>query len=141
MRLRQQAEDNAARQQIAVDMQAAGVTVGTLPAVVNLILYQGDDFYLHVNVNPGTPPVDLTSYTAKAEIRSTPGASTVIATFTATIVDSDTVGLHLPAAQADLVSVPAFWDVQVTDVLGAVTTLAYGTVTPTKDVTKGGAIT
>lgn len=119
----------------AAEIDTRATTVGQLPTSVNLTLYQGDDFFLRIVVT-GQPPPDLTLYTAKAEIRVSANTSTVLATFDATIVDAVTVGLHLPADQSKLLTTPAVWDVQVTDPAGIITTLAYGTVTVTREVTR-----
>lgn len=112
---------------------ASATVVGALPTLVNLTLYQGDDFYLRINVT-GTG-VNLTGYTAKADIKSSPGSGAVIATFAATITSSTQVDLHLTAVQAALVPATAAWDVQVTDPTGVITTLAYGSVTSMRQVT------
>lgn len=127
MQLRQQAE-------AAAQVDTRAVSVGELPSVVNLVLYQGDDFFVRITV--GSPVGDLTGYTAKAEIRTTAASNTALATFDATIIDAFTVGLHLPANQSKLVTTAAVWDVQVTDPAGQVTTLAYGTVAVTREVTR-----
>lgn len=114
---------------------ATGVTVGTLPAIINLNIYQGDDFFLDLTIG-STPDIDLTNYTPKAEIRQNPGANLVLATFDATIVDSTTIGLHLPAAQSILLTSNCHWDVQITDPAGLVTTVGRGDVNVTLEVTK-----
>lgn len=118
------------------EVATTATVVGTTPPRVDLTVYQGDDFYLTVTVTQTTPPIDLTTYTPKAEIRAQPGAATVIATFVATIVDPLTVGLHLPHAQSALLAGNASWDLQITDPAGVVTTVAYGSVSVTKDVTR-----
>lgn len=113
----------------------AATVVGQAPTRADLIVYQGDDFDLKVVMAPATPPVDLTTYTAKAQIRSAPGASTILAAFTVTIPDAATILLHLPSAQSQLLTSKAAWDVQITAPGGRVTTLAYGAVMATRQVT------
>ena len=112
-------------------------TITQLPAVVNLVIYQGDDFYLDLTVtDAGGGPADLTGFTATAQVRSTPG-STVdppMATFTCTIA-GDVIHVHLPNSEAAKLNNPAAWDCQIeaTDVI----TLVYGKVTVTLQVTPG----
>lgn len=110
--------------------------LGQLPARVDLMVYQGDDFFVTVAVDDSTTPIDLTTYTAKAEIRSAAGSPTILATFTTTILNALTVGLHLPHAQSELLTSNGAWDVQITDTAGQVTTLAYGSVSVVKQVTR-----
>ncbi len=117
------------------EARTTATVVGVLPARVDLVIYQGDDFFLNVTVDDSVTPIDLTGYIPQAEIRTAPGATTVTATFDATIADSTTVALHLPNDQSMLLTGNAAWDVQITDLAGVVTTLAYGTVTLTKQVT------
>lgn len=117
-------------------LAATAQVVGQLPTRVDLVLYQGDDFFLNVVVDTTVTPIDLSTYTPKAEIRASPGAATVIATFDAVIVDTVTIGLHLPSAESTLIATAASWDVQITDPAGVVTTICYGSVSPTKEVTR-----
>jgi hypothetical protein len=118
------------------ELQAAATTVGSLPVQVNLLFYQGDDFYLRINVTDKLgAPIDLTAYTPKAQIRSSPGSGVIQATFTASIVAPNGVMLHLPSAQSVLVASAAAWDVQITDSAGVITTIAYGSVSCTREVT------
>ena len=120
----------------AADIAARAATVvGSMPAPVNLLLYQGDDFYLELTLS-GSGGIDLTTYVPKAEIRTTVDASSVLATFVSIIADPTTIRLHLPHAQAELLTADAVWDVQITDPAGLVTTVAYGSVTLTKQVTR-----
>ena len=114
----------------------AAQTLGTLPLNVNLVLYRGDDFYLDVTVvdtNGGA--VDLTGFTAQAELRPDTTAGTALASFTETI-SGNVIHLHLPASEALNLLPDTVWDVQLTDATGVVTTLAYGDATTTPDVTR-----
>ena len=112
---------------------AAATNVGTLPTQVNLTLYQGDNFYLRITLSGSN--VDITGYTAKSEIKSSPGAGAAIASFTATVSGPTQLDLALPAAQSVLVPSSASWDVQITDSAGVVTTLAYGSISAMRQVT------
>lgn len=118
-------------------MPTAGQSVGTLPVVVDLVLYRGDDFYLDVTVtDTGGGPFDLTGYTASAQVRvSADTADPPAATFTATIA-ANVIHLHLANVAAAGLPPLGVWDVQITDAAGVVTTLAYGAVTTTPDVTR-----
>lgn len=122
------------RARLERDVRATATVVGAPPALVNLLLYQGDDFYLDIILS-GSGAIDLTSYTPKAEIRPTPGSATLIASFAVTITGATTMRLHLLHAQAELLVGDAAWDVQITDSAGVVTTVAYGSITLTKQVT------
>ena len=115
----------------------APVTIAALPAVVNLALYQGDDFYLDLTVtNPDGSAADLAGVIPSAQIKTAKGATSPLATFDATVdaTLTNVVHLHLPHLEAaQLVAGPAFWDCQIADT--QVTTLAAGTVTVTGEVT------
>ena len=110
--------------------------IGKLPVQASLITYQGDDFYLKVKVDDTAVPIDLTLFTPKAQIRSSPGAADLVATFDITVLDATTLMMHLPSAQSAKVPASAAWDLQITDSAGAVTTLLYGTITAAREVTK-----
>ena len=115
----------------------APATITQLPATVNLVIYQGDDFYLDLTVTDASGgAADLTGFTATAEVRSAPGATTgpPMSTFTCTIA-ANIIHLHLPASEAANLNNPASWDCQIeaTDVI----TLVAGKVTVTLQVTPG----
>ena len=114
-----------------IPIPQATETAGSLPPRIDLALYQGDDFFLIVRCTG----VILTAYTAKSQIRSTPGGPDVLATFTATIPTADEVHLHLASVDATDLPAACAWDVQITDAAGVVTTLCYGNVAVTKEVT------
>jgi hypothetical protein len=110
--------------------------IDRLPAVVNLRLYQGDDFYLDVTVTDADGnPADLSSYTARAQVRSSPpnGTNPPMATFTATIA-GNVVHLHLPASEAVNLANPACWDCEIDG--DDLTTLVYGGVRVSSQVTQ-----
>jgi len=118
-----------------VNLMATSTVIGTAPASIDLQVYQGDDFFLEIDVDDSVVPIDLTNYIAKAEIRSAPGGS-LLATFDPTVVDPTTILLHLTAVQSVKLTKTSSWDVQVTDPAGVVTTLAYGHVTVILEVTQ-----
>jgi hypothetical protein len=122
------------------------VSSSQLPAVKNLEIYQGDTFSLYMRLRmkdanglPGAY-LDLTGQTPKAEIRPTPESSTVNATFTCTldnqIVSPGGITLAL-AASTTLTLANGVWDLQFKDTGGTINTYLRGTVTVTKEVTRG----
>ena len=113
----------------------AAEKVGQLPTNIDLVIYEGDDFHLVLGVAASGVPVDLTGYTAKAQIRSTTESDVVLAEFDCDINLSEVL-LHLTSADATDIAAATVWDVQVTDADGEVTTLAYGRVTATQEVTR-----
>jgi hypothetical protein len=127
----------AAEQMVVEATPRAVTTVGTLPSPVNLVLYQGDDFYLDLLVrDPSGNPVDVDGQIPKADIRLAAGATSVLAAFVATVVDNFTISLHLTSAESTKLTASAVWDVQITDLAGVVTTLAAGSVTVVRQVTQ-----
>lgn len=115
---------------------AANQVVGVLPLAVDLVLYRGDDFFLDVAVvDPTGGAVDLTGYTATAQVRLDTESIDPVASFAAT-VSGNLVHLRLPTAQSALLMGDAVWDVQVADPSGVITTLAAGALTATPDVTR-----
>jgi hypothetical protein len=108
------------------------------PALIDLLIYQGDDFFLDVQVNwPDGTPLDASTMSPMSQIRdSTADVGDVLASFTITL-DTTTLGLmHLRLATADSTALPArcAWDLQLT--LPTVTTLIAGNVTVTREVTR-----
>jgi hypothetical protein len=121
---------------LAVVTAPAGgpVTVSALPQVVNLILVQGDDFYLDLVVtNADGSAADLSTATASAQIRKSATDPTIAAAFTASIT-TNVVHLHLPHAASAPLSSSAVWDCQITT--PDITTIAAGTVTVELEVTR-----
>lgn len=112
-------------------------TVGAIPAAVDLAVYQGDDFGpLTLTVtNPDGSAANLTGATFKAQIRSAPGAATVLASFTISVA---TNVITLTMAATDTLTLPAgaAWDCQMTTSAGKIQTLAAGQVKTTADVSR-----
>lgn len=105
------------------------------PMTTDLHVYAGDDLKLHVAVTDDAgAPIDLTGYTAMAQVRDTTDGATSI-DFTATVAAG---GIDLVMASALTTTLPAkgVWDVQITSATSEVTTLAGGRVTVTPDVTR-----
>ena len=112
-------------------------TVGAIPAAVDLAVYQGDDFGpLTLTVtNPDGSAANLTGATFKAQIRSAPGAATVLASFT-TSVATNVITLTMAATDTLTLPAGAAWDCQMTTSAGKVQTLAAGQVKTTADVSR-----
>lgn len=118
----------------------ASQQIGVLPLGVDLNLYAGDDFYVDLSVtDAGTGgPIDLTGYTPQAQIRTTTESSTVLAEFECTLGES-TVALRLHHDDTAMLPPNAVWDVQIMSgdpVDSRITTLAYGKVKTTAEVTR-----
>jgi len=108
--------------------------LSALPAAVNLLLYKGDDFTMTLTVtNPDGSAASLTGATFKAQIRTAPGAATLLASFT-TSVATNVVTLMLPNASSATLPAACAWDCQMTATAGTITTLAAGTVSVSGDV-------
>ena len=109
-------------------------TITAQPATINLVIYQGDDFYLDLTVTDAVgAAADLTGATASAQVRLTAGAiDPPAATFTATIT-TNVIHLHLPTTESTKLHSSAVWDCQIAT--PDITTLAAGTVTVTAQVT------
>lgn len=115
--------------------RAGPVSISALPAVVNLSLYQGDDFTLLLNVStPTGEPADLSQMTVESHIRPDPAG--VLAGEFEPAVDGPVISLHLPGAVSSGLPLRCVWDAQITDQDDAVTTLAAGTITLTPEVTR-----
>ena len=98
-----------------------------------LSLVRGDTTILPFTISDGTTPINITGYTFKFMLRTAPDAATAIS-FTC-VVTSGTAGIMtatLSAADsANLVKDTAYYyDVQMTDTSGNVTTFISGITQP-----------
>jgi len=110
--------------------------LSALPAAVDLYLYKGDDFSMTLTVtNPDGSAANLTGATFKAQIRSAPGAATVLASFT-TSVATNVITLTMAATDTLTLPAGAAWDCQMTTSAGKIQTLAAGQVKTTADVSR-----
>lgn len=109
-----------------------------MPDKVNLEIYQGDSFAAIVTVyNIDGSVADITGYTAQSQIRSDVADEdpTVEVEITA-LVSSPTVTLNIPkTATVDLAGCYV-WDLQLTSDTGEITTILYGNVKVTQEVTR-----
>lgn len=112
-------------------------TITRLPTQVNLALYKGDDFTFMVSVRDSAgQPVDLTGATARAQIRASIGATSILGTFVPTVdATAGNIWLHLEDTVSANLPAAGVWDVEI-DRDGDIVTLAAGTVSMTSDVTR-----
>lgn len=115
---------------------ATSTTIDARPATTDLYLYAGDDLQLTLTVTDSAgAAMDLTGYTAAAQIRATADAP-LAADFTTTIdTNTNTITLDMDGATTSALPLKGVWDVEITSAAGAVTTLAGGRVAVTADVT------
>lgn len=111
-----------------------------VPATYNITIYQGDDFELPVRLREADTNAyqDLTGRTGRAQIRPSKDSTTILASFTVTILDQTLArGSFLltltPTQTAALPLTGGVWDVELrnadaswvrTPLAGAVTVLA-----------------
>jgi hypothetical protein len=108
-----------------------------LPAVVNLSIYEGDDFWMDITIKDSTgAAVDVSQALPMSQIRPAPDDDTILANLGVT-VDGTTVGLihlHLLSSDSTLLPSSAAWDIQLT--VPWIVTIAGGSVTVTPQVTQ-----
>lgn len=98
------------------------------PAAYNLTIVAGDSFSRSVTLKEqdGTP-IDLTGYSALAQVRASASSDTVLATFTTAIdAPNGAVTLSLDTTQTRALGSGAVWDLQLS--LDASPTTATHTV-------------
>lgn len=109
-----------------------------MPGKANLVLYQGDDYAAVVTVSNGGGSLDLTGYTAQAQIRMGPADSNpqVVVEIDTSVDPPNQIGLTIPSDITGQLSGVYAWDLQVIDPNGVVSTLLAGNVTVTPEVTR-----
>lgn len=109
-----------------------------MPAAYALEVYRGDTYqwqFVLWQDAAQTIPYDLSTVTAKAEIRDQPGGLLIVP-LTLTVILPNAIEATLDAAHSSQLPVPgAFWDLQLTSATGWVTTVIAGAVKVTADVT------
>lgn len=115
------------------------VTITRDPKVVDLSLYQGDDFEQSFRFGTEDEPYNLTGFVPQAQIRKKPGSTgSPLATFICT-VPTPTDGLvliRLVAAASALLPKTCAWDLQLVDPNGDTKTYIKGAVAVGREVTK-----
>jgi len=108
-----------------------------MPGNYPLNIYRGDDhhwqFILWADVEK-TEPVDLTGMTVKAEIRDRPSGSTIFILATQ-ITLPNYIDMSFAGVFSRTFPASGRWDLQLTDMTGAVATILAGAVKVTGDVT------
>tara|TARA_R110000744_G_scaffold191055_1_gene310316 strand:- start:842 stop:1180 length:339 start_codon:yes stop_codon:yes gene_type:complete len=109
-------------------------------AAFNLTIDQGSDFAIDLVVKDDDVVKNLTGYLARAQMRTTKGASTVAATFTCTIIDATGGALKMELTNAVSSSISAgkyYYDLELyTSGNVVVSRLMQGTVILTPEVTR-----
>lgn len=129
--------------EIAQDKMAAraapSVVVLSAPTKVDLAAYRGDTGQFRITVtDTGGNPVDLSGSTWDGDIRVKANDPTVVTSFTITPVAGDTssIDVILSATESELLTPGTLvYDIEMRKV-GAVTTLIYGNLVVTQDVSR-----
>ncbi len=113
------------------------------PGTYNITVVSGDSWRKEITVQTKTAPrtyvpVDLSAYTAQAEIRESASDSTVLVTITATIPDPLTgvIVLEMDRLMTEGLPATAVWDLELDGGLTDTHTILSGTVTVLGDVTR-----
>jgi hypothetical protein len=109
-----------------------------MPDRGDLEIYQGDDYAATVEVTNSLPPDQiLLGYTAQAQIRQGVADTypSVLIEMQAT-VSTPYVYLSVSNAQTVLLTRNAYWDLQIIDGSGVITTIMAGLVLVTQEVTR-----
>ena len=109
-------------------------------AAYNLTIDQGSDFALDLVVKEDNAVKDLTGYSARAQMRSTKGSSTLAATFTCTVpsaTDGEVKMQLLNSASSAISAGKYYYDLEIYTASDAlVSRLMEGTVILTPEVTR-----
>jgi hypothetical protein len=116
-------------------------TVTAVPPTLDIQLYAGDDVVITLTITTDGAPYDLTGILL-SEIRKAHGAE-VVTVFTANAPDpnSGVCYLSLTGDETTLLGADGgrhSWDLQLTNPMGLVSTLARGGVTTQLDITESG---
>ena len=107
--------------------------------IYDIVIDQGADFAVQLDLaNDGTA-VNLTNFTGRAQLRPTPTASELAATFTITFVDRANGRLKLELANATTAGLTPgkyFYDLELISGAGAVTRTLQGVARVTPNVTR-----
>ena len=107
-----------------------------IPGDYSPTLQRGDSW--GITVRPTTSdgsPIDLTGWTATAQVRSKADSTDVLATMTV-VVGANDIAVSLPPAETARLSGKLVWDLETVDAGGIVRTLLSGTLTIVADVTR-----
>lgn len=106
----------------------------------DIIIDQGSDFALQVQVEQEGSYVALSSHTARAQLRPTPTSNTLTATFTCTITDAANGILKLDLTNATTANIAAgkyYYDLELVNTSSnTVSRLLQGVARVTPEVTR-----
>jgi hypothetical protein len=110
----------------------------------NTIIDQGADWYINFTYeNPNGTPINLTSYTAALQVRTSPMAKTAVLTLTTAnggIVITPLQGLvacHATSAQTEVIPYGKYsYDLEITSPYNEVTRLIQGTIQLSPETTR-----
>lgn len=110
-----------------------------MPSTIDLSIYAGDDYAADIAVTDADgAPSDLTGYTAQSQIRTSVSDVTPdgVAQFSASI-QGNIVTIVLDHDVTKTLTRPTYyWDLQLIDGNGWITTLLAGKLAVTKEITK-----
>jgi hypothetical protein len=116
-----------------------------MAATVNLVLDQGSTWSQPIAWKTGTPAVavDLTGYSARAQVRSSASSATTLLSLTDSnggiAITTSTGTMTLSATAAQTAAIPAgryVYDLEAVSGGGIVTRICEGTLTVTPEVTR-----
>jgi hypothetical protein len=116
----------------------SNVVVLSSPMKVDLQVYRGDTGQFRLSVtDPNGNPVNLSGYTWDGDIRLKAADTAAVTSFTITPVVGDTssVDVALTALESELLSGTMVYDIEMRKT-GVVSTLIYGNITVTQDVSR-----
>ena len=109
-------------------------------AAYNLTIDQGSDFALDLAVKEGGAAKNLAGYSARAQMRTTKGASTVSATFTCSVTNSSAGEIKMELGNSATSAISAgkyYYDLEIyTNSNVIVQRLMEGTIILTPEVTR-----
>jgi hypothetical protein len=113
-----------------------------MPSSADLSIYQGDDWTAIVTVlNEDGTPADISTFTAKAQIRrSIADSDPVVVVEITTVVASPLVNLSIPHTVTATLSGSYVWDLQLTGPSGGITTILKGRAKVEPEVTRATSI-
>lgn len=112
------------------------LSLGNLPTRGDLIMYEGDDFFLVLEVyDEEDQAADLSDAVPRSQIRQTTASTQDIRELEASL-EENVITLHATHALTTGLPLRSVWDVQVTYPSGLVQTLMFGSVSVTPEVTR-----
>ena len=106
----------------------------------DIIIDQGSDFALQVQVEQEGSYVDLSTHSARAQLRPTPTSNTLTASFTCTIPDAANGKIKMTLSYADTANIAAgkyYYDLEVENTYSnTVSRLLQGVARVTPEVTR-----